>query len=386
MRSDGAASIGPWAAYLSPLTGIDNGWIHSLKSIQRVLKGSPDHRFQWNFIFADFEDPFLALRDAAARGNPDSEHLIRFFGEFGELSTPEERSEMLQAYWRSKYPEGLDHVGGSAALDFWTHYKTCMSGIHNSPTNSAYYESPTEVSFTTLEGAPARIALSKNHAHGTMGEIFRSDDGRHLLKRMYCRGDRCDDTLESTCREKAILAALNGLGSRVPRILSSLSDERLDKISILMESVGDCEMRSLQTSLSSSELFRSVARVLEIVMHMHAVGIVHRDIHFGNLMFSDPDRVVETMKLIDFGFAIPTVDQNNRPGFMRHLDELNPRQIDLQKIANGIERLVVDAPVFVSSTVDAFRAATSHMGLFDKFDYQKWISEFRTLADFLKSS
>ena len=86
--------------------------------------------------------------------------------------------------------------------------------------------------------------------------------------------------------------------------------------SIAMEFVGDYSLNKLAPRKPAFQqavnLGLIIARAIQILIFVHELGIVHGDIHGGNLVHSDPANIPETLRLIDFGRSRFVIDEHGR--------------------------------------------------------------------------
>jgi hypothetical protein len=118
-------------------------------------------------------------------------------------------------------------------------------------------------------------------------------------------------TYEGMRKERAILEALNGLNGGSVRLhpidlISSKAEPGFISrgclaTTLVTDYAGSLGLDSLKHN--KVLLARGIARAIEIIRDIHDAGIVHGDIHLGNIMMGDIDRIEETMKVIDFGRA-----------------------------------------------------------------------------------
>ena len=110
-------------------------------------------------------------------------------------------------------------------------------------------------------------------------------------------------------RERAILEVLNGLNGGVVRSHSVDSISVRGEIGFMQPA---CRAMTLITDFAGSvtldllrtnkrQLARAIARAIEILRDLHNSGLVHGDIHVGNIVMEDSTSIETSMRLIDFG-------------------------------------------------------------------------------------
>ena len=84
--------------------------------------------------------------------------------------------------------------------------------------------------------------------------------------------------------------------------------------SIAMEFVGGNPARKLtaKNDHAAVTIGLLIARAIQILKFVHELGIVHGDIHGGNFVYSDPDDIPGTLRLIDFGRSRFVIDETGR--------------------------------------------------------------------------
>ena len=109
-------------------------------------------------------------------------------------------------------------------------------------------------------------------------------------------------TYEGLRRERAILPELDGLNGGVVRMYSVDSVPGLlpgcRAVTMVTDFGGSIRLGVLPTKVL---LARAAARSIEILKEIHDRGIVHGDIHSGNIVIENPDDIESTTKIIDFG-------------------------------------------------------------------------------------
>ena len=262
---------------------------------------------------------------------------------------------------------------------------------------------------------------------GSGSELYKSRDSKLLIKTII----QHISIYEGMAREKAILSVLdsmNGMTSRVfkPEI-STMTKSCADR-SIIFESVGTWSGYQLMIQqglkFSESEIAKTAARMIEIIQTIHSFGIVHGDIHPGNFVFSSKTDISGTVKVIDFGRAIPFINPETKQ-HVKQFDVLKPdiggfnplflspfelegsklsrrddmyRLAELLYIALGYKRVGIDmwgrlkALPQIASDKRKWMADSSpshkiftdfhhemvNLGFTDRPDYEKWIKAFRS--------
>ena len=121
------------------------------------------------------------------------------------------------------------------------------------------------------------------------------------------------DTRETVCVEKSALIVLDGLGGLVPKQYKIAGNDDCDRISILQEHAGMFEFIPKNVAgFPLSLILKSAAGMIRILEKLNISAITQNDFHFANVMFSDIARPVETMRLIDFGYARPITNRDGR--------------------------------------------------------------------------
>jgi serine/threonine protein kinase len=149
---------------------------------------------------------------------------------------------------------------------------------------------------------------------GSGSEIFRSSDKKILFKTI----DRYKSIFDGLTREKAVLSALDsmkGQTSRTYQIETDLAFKDCADRSIIFDAVGDLSglgLLTLRLKISEVEVARVGARMIELIRDVHSFGIVHGDVHPGNFVFDSTKDLAETVKIIDFGRAIPFINPESK--------------------------------------------------------------------------
>ena len=61
-------------------------------------------------------------------------------------------------------------------------------------------------------------------------------------------------------------------------------------------------------AVSHQQVAAIAVRMIEIVRDIHALGMLHADLHGSNVMVGDPNNIIPTLKVIDFGASHPFID------------------------------------------------------------------------------
>jgi len=184
----------------------------------------------------------------------------------------------------------------SATLSSWKSMEDCLETY----TDLSVLECPPPI--LKLQNGQT-VQFGKLNARGSLGDVFYSEDEQYVFKRL--KSISADKNL--ICREKEILFYLNGLHG------DSVKMAEIDPVgihpscianSILMEYAGKYTIKDLLHLGKPPSLKKLLAaRMIEIVESLHETGLVHGDLHGGNFVFSNPEDVVGTLRLIDFGRA-----------------------------------------------------------------------------------
>jgi hypothetical protein len=263
---------------------------------------------------------------------------------------------------------------------------------------------------------------------GSDSQLHSSSDGKLLFKTIT----RDKSPFDGLTREKAVLSVLDSLKGRTARVYSikpgSESMKHCADRSIVFDYVGGWSGVSLikdGLKMTESEVARLAARIIEMIRDVHSYGIVHGDIHAGNFVFEGKTNLEGTVKIVDFGRAIPFVNpetglhvRQNDPlanGFGRlNPVLLSPFEIEGSKLSRRddmyrLSEVIYKALGYTCPTVHDFGKALSSQELAnakrlwkayksdshriftdfhhemvrleftDKPDYQKWIDQFSSI-------
>jgi serine/threonine protein kinase len=168
----------------------------------------------------------------------------------------------------------------------------------------------------SLFGKTYAINMS-NYIQGSQGKVYFTTDGTRVVK----MGDAGDDAyIDMQNRDRAGLAALNGTGVS-PMVFIPNIGAYSPKMSvpcyvrtITMDMAGKSDLFGLANQYYPGlripktmvlDLAKSGVKLLKTV---HDAGILHGDIHLGNMVFSDRNNLGKTLSVIDFGRALPFRD------------------------------------------------------------------------------
>lgn len=166
-----------------------------------------------------------------------------------------------------------------------------------------------------LAGTTYALDLS-NYVFGSQGKVFFSTDNKRVVK----MGDASDPSyIDMQMRDRAGLAALNGTGVSpmvyTPNIGAYKPGMNVPCYlrTITMDMAGRTDLFKLAERYSGLsipknmvlEIARGAVRLLKTV---HDAGILHGDIHGGNIVFADKANIEKSLSLIDFGRALPFRD------------------------------------------------------------------------------
>jgi serine/threonine protein kinase len=145
--------------------------------------------------------------------------------------------------------------------------------------------------------------------------IQRTGDTEFVLK--VARHDR-EGHIVKVAREGAILSAMD-FPKGIPRSLRPLDHDFTSHLenpsegdvrfarhcqlgTMISEYVGDIRLDSFLTSpLSSRTLLQIGAKLIEIIAHIHSRGVMHLDLHGGNILMDRDEDIVGSLRVIDFG-------------------------------------------------------------------------------------
>jgi serine/threonine protein kinase len=143
------------------------------------------------------------------------------------------------------------------------------------------------------------------------------------------------------CMEKSVTRLLNGLNNQVIRTypITSGLDPMCEAASYVMDrGVGSVD----RLAFSSEEIALVLGQALRILRNLHALGVYHRDPHFGNFVLLDRADVVGSLRLIDFGLARPIRDPDNIGFDFRMLANEAGRLFRGDELASGFSASVVN--------------------------------------------
>lgn len=145
-----------------------------------------------------------------------------------------------------------------------------------------------------------RYEIIEELGMGSYGIAYKGRD--HLTGRLVvikqARRTKGEDGRRLLQREADVLAHLHH--PQIPRLYDrfvELGQPHLVMEYIDGETVED-QIFKLEAKYTEQEAFRLLKKVLEVVRHVHAFGIVHRDLRIPNIIWRDG-----TAAIIDFGLA-----------------------------------------------------------------------------------
>jgi serine/threonine protein kinase len=113
--------------------------------------------------------------------------------------------------------------------------------------------------------------------------------------------------------ENAVLRVMN-LPDGITRVFSAHADDfdspACTHRTLITENTGGGNLRYI-SNLTVRQVAHIGIKLLNILEHVHLKGVVHCDIHLGNILVRHEDPV-ETLRLIDFGEAVLYVDPKTR--------------------------------------------------------------------------
>lgn len=168
-----------------------------------------------------------------------------------------------------------------------------------------------------VQGLPRIIrSLGRAHARGMVATVFRTEDGLLAVKigRPVVHPEYVSCIVDMQNRDRAALAALSGLDV-APEVYMPKQDSFRPGISrqclsslIVMDWVRGYALSEISVDSADIALIAQVA--VQRLQKIHEAGILHGDIHLGNMMVSggvDPS----SLRFIDFGRAMPFRGPNN---------------------------------------------------------------------------
>ena len=158
-----------------------------------------------------------------------------------------------------------------------------------------------------VDGRPVRIDRTVRLARQGDSDVYRTTDGSAVVKVITSR----NEVIPSVWKDEAALWTLATLGV-APRVLAPVYPTGIAREcalrTVTMEYAGDSNlMRQFDESPNpfSPDVVRRIGvRLITLLEGVHSVGLVHGDVHGGNVVGTNP----ESMKLIDFGRARPYIN------------------------------------------------------------------------------
>jgi eukaryotic-like serine/threonine-protein kinase len=193
--------------------------------------------------------------------------------------------------------------------------------------------------FLVRDGSPDALSASARFQSGAVvgswtieenlqaledGEVYRVAGKAGVLGALkIARPSQSSAVGDSLSREAAILSALGGAGA-APALLDAGAHE--DDAFIVTEWIpgigvdrAASEFRLLDADSARGALKRLVVDILDAYAKIHARGVVHGDVHVGNLIYS-----AEGVRILDFGLAnlasSPSTTRTPRGGVLRFLE------------------------------------------------------------------
>ena len=158
-----------------------------------------------------------------------------------------------------------------------------------------------------LEGHAVSIDRKARFAHGSDSDVYRTLDGSAIVKVMTGK----KSLIPTVWRDEAALIILAGLGVAphvlVPSYPRGIARECALR-TLTMEYAGESNLikqfDAVPGAFSPEVVLQIGIRLITLIEGVHSTGLVHGDIHGGNIVGTDP----ESLNLIDFGRARPFVD------------------------------------------------------------------------------
>lgn len=165
---------------------------------------------------------------------------------------------------------------------------------------------------------------------GTGSQLRRSRNNRLVVKSL-AQTLTVAGLHDSLCMEKAVharIGSLNGMTVAVHTIDAGQVTPACGALSMVSDNAGGFDLlESIRRwPLPLSTIGQVGARAIRILQAVHAFGIIHGDVHLRNWVTQVSHNPAWTLKIIDFGRAIPFVDQNgvHLPQSVSSLGALNP--------------------------------------------------------------
>ena len=384
-------------------------------------------RSEFKFIYhvrslPDWHDPLLVLEDAAMKATESFDYDL-WSGFFGKLSRMDEMEvrDAISKYWDNRRPDPRI-ASPTISDDYWGLFRECLTEFEESNCNRPELpELCTQPGMFTFNSGEDLVIDTEKVKEGYSGLAYPSADKTMFLKisKSACGNrktveehvgstwndllpesqdalraqfihqsvDKQRESLRSLCSERSVLRVLDGLGGRVPRefAIESASEPMCAKISILTENAGLYAFEESVSMLTPSQIFSSVAQVIVTLRELNKAGFIQNDFHLHNLIFSSLEDPAGTLKLIDFGFAVPIRGENGVTTFAEAFSNLV--KLDFMNLA--MELLILLKPSklipaeFIKSIrepIEAFYGDIDSLGVFESPDYDKWIGTFNHMA------
>ena len=199
----------------------------------------------------------------------------------------------------------------------------CLSSSSSSPSSSGTKGKPDPATedavFASLRKEPLanNYTLSKDArlGHGNQGTVKVAvsidDPSRSVAVKSLDVGMFCT-ALARTCAANEVLCMRRMSHPNVVKLLDAFYDKSQSKIHIVMENIRGPRMTKLlatQMPSNPEEAARLrhslVLQLVDAVAHIHSRGVIYRDLHPENTMVALDENNNYTLKIIDFGSALP---------------------------------------------------------------------------------
>ena len=275
------------------------------------------------------------------------------------------------------------------AVAFYNKYMTeCLDNDKSFSASRWAQPCPASLDIPLKDGQVLKLAsIEDGNQQGNNGRTYFTVDKKFVVKSPYK-----ETTGEDICRERAALKTLKGLDgitvkSADVQIGQSMTAECASRL-IVMESAGSYTLETIKSAADSALPYTIAVRILEMIQRFHATGLVHGDPHNLNMIYSDMEDPVGSLKLIDLGFSVPYVTaegelEESKQGASEDRRQKRSIYRDMVYIADVFTGLIESGQK--ADMFEEFKKEMEVLGDFDLPDYQGWIDKFKAKAKALES-
>jgi len=212
---------------------------------------------------------------------------------------------------------GLDHIYAVEETEF----NSCLQSVGNRPIPNPEECWTAASSFIYTKAGEMMEFVSPAIGMGSTARAYLSKDASVVVKVLIYKAV----SAAGLCKELAVMKSMQEAGvQEAVRVVDvdwsrSGRNPACQAIVLAMENGGHYALNQIQRSIT--EWSPILVKITSILENVHGAGYIHGDTNLGNFVYTNPNDIPGSLKLIDFGLASrlfdgPSVISSKHTGFL----------------------------------------------------------------------